>query len=58
MIEIRERLGKSFKEFSGKYGESRQDYQKNIQSSGKFTKTQLNLCNYRYEKAYSKKSIT
>ena len=57
MIEIRERLGKSFKEFSGKYGELWQDYQKNIQSSGKFTKTQLNLCNYRYEKAYSKNQL-
>ena len=57
MIEIRERLGKSFKEFSGKYGELWQDYQKNIQSSGKFTKTQLNLCNYRYEKTYSKNQL-
>lgn len=56
MNEFKERLGESFEEFSRKYRKLWEDYQKNIQSS-KFTKTQLNLCNYRYEKEYSKNQL-
>ena len=55
--EFKERLGESFEEFSRKYRKLWEDYQKNIQSSSKFTKTQLNLCNYRYEKEYSKNQL-
>lgn len=57
MQKIKDQTEQRLTEFSQKYKNLWQNYQKSVQTPNKFSKTELNLCNHRYEKIYLKKEL-